>query len=183
MTTTDSRPFRSRRGGIIFGLMISALILVCLTIAVGFWVAPNFSVRTSGHDGDNVSIETPVGNLSVHAHQGGVDPESLGLPVYPGARRRDRHEGGGAVIEWTSRDGTSDKALSVAGVEMVTPDPPEKVLEFYKDKLPDGVVRKESGHTLRLELREGGYKRIIAINGNSDGTHIGIARVGDPPAN
>ena len=184
MTTTGSRTLRSRRGGVLFGLLVSALMLVCLTIAVGFWVARNVSVKTvNGHDGENVSIRTPAGELNVHAENREVDPESMGVPLYPGARRENRKNSGDAVVEWNSRDGSSDKTLSVAGVVMITPDAPEKVLAFYRDKLPDWMVKRDSGRTLRLELRDGGERRIIAIGPHSDGTHIGIATVGGPPAN
>jgi hypothetical protein len=170
---------------VLFGLLISALLLVCLTMAVGFWVVRNVSVKTvSGRDGENVSIQTPAGELNVRAHDREVDPEALGIPLYPGAHRESRGKhGGDAVVEWTSRDGASDKTISVAGTLMVTSDPPDKVLAFYRDRLPDWVVKKDSGRTLRLEMRESGERRIIAIEKSSDGTHIGIATVGDPPAN
>lgn len=175
----------SRRGGVLFGLLISAIVLVCLTAAAGLWFAHNFSVQsTEGRNGDNVSIRTPVGDLSIRTHSGDVDPEAFGVPVYPGARKKKRGDhGGGAVFEWTSRDGTTDKGFSVQGVELVTDDPAEKVLAFYRGRLPNWIVEKEKNHMLRLELSDGGYKRNIAITEQSDGTHIGIATAGVPPAN
>lgn len=180
------RPRHPRRGGILFGLLISSAVVVAVMIAGGFWVARDFSVKTvSRGDGDNVSIHTPVGDLNVRAHDGDVDPESLGVPVYPGARPKKRGDrGGGAAVEWTSRDGTDEKGISVQGIELVTPDSAGKVFAFYRTQLPNWIFKKEDGHALRLELREGGYRRLIAIDGDSDGaTHIGIATFGAPPAN
>jgi hypothetical protein len=36
---------------------------------------------------------------------------------------------------------------------------------------------------VRMELREGGYKRIVAIRERHDGTHIGVASIGEPASN
>ncbi|MGA2716749.1 MAG: hypothetical protein ABSG41_26970 [Bryobacteraceae bacterium] len=60
----------SRRGGILFGLLLSALAVVCLVFAAGIYLVSH--MRVESHDragGTDVSIDTPAGHLSVHAHE------------------------------------------------------------------------------------------------------------------
>ena len=45
------------------------------------------------------------------------------------------------------------------------------------------MIADDRGDGFRMELAEGGYKRIVAIHGRSDGTHIGVATIGAPAAN
>ena len=173
---------QSRRGGILFGLLLSALVLVCLTIAAGLWIARNVSVSAErSARGENVSIRTPAGDLSVRGGHELPDPASLGVPVYPGAQRavHNRH-GGGAVVEWNSRDDTNDGGFSIAAIELVTPDPVDKVFSWYRERLPD-FVEKQTG--TGRELHDKADKLHIGIAEKADGTHIGIAQVGEPPAN
>jgi hypothetical protein len=172
----------SRRGGVLFGLLMSALVIVCLAIAGGLFVARNIRVQTAARNGgDYVSIDTPAGSLSIHAHEkpGSANAD---VPFYPGARNA-RDSGGDAVIEWNSTSGRNDRGFSLTASEMVTSDPIDKVLDFYRAQLPNWVIVNERGGAVRFELREGGYKRIIAIHERHDGTHIGVASVGEPASN
>jgi hypothetical protein len=161
----------SRRGGVLFGLLISALVMVCLVIAAGLFVARNVRVQTATRNGgDFVSIDTPAGHLTVRAHEK-AGAAASDVPIYPGARN-SRDSGGDAVVEWNSNNGRSDNGFSVSASDMVTSDSLDKVLDY-----------NERGGAVRLELREGGYKRIIAIRERRDGTHIGVASVGEPASN
>jgi hypothetical protein len=178
----DMREFNSRRGGILAGLLITAASLVCLAIIIGITVARNVQVRTeSTRNGDNVSIETPAGHFSIRAHDK-TGMAMVDVPKYPGAWQKP-HTGGGAVFEWTSNDGREDKGLTVAGDEMITDDPVQKVVEFYQAQLPSWVIADDKDGGFRMELADGGYKRIIVIHGKHDGTHIGVATIGSPAAN
>jgi hypothetical protein len=176
------RSLESRRGGILFGLLLTGLVIVCLMIAGGIFLARNIRVETASRNGgDYVSIDTPAGHLTVHAHEkAGSAP--AGVPLYPGARS-GRNSGGDAVVEWNSGNGKSDGGFSVSASEMITSDPLDKVVDYYRDQLPNWVVVTERSGSVRLELREGGYKRIIGIHERSDGTHIGVASVGEPASN
>jgi hypothetical protein len=172
----------SRTGGVLAGLLITAVVMVCVAIAVGIAIARNVRVETdSTRNGDRVSIETPAGKFSIHARD-----ESgralVDVPVYPGARQSP-HSGGAAIFEWTSRDGREDKGLTVAGDEMITSDPVDRVVDYYQSKLPSWVISNDRDGKFHMELAEGGYKRIIVIAGKHDGTHIGVATVGAPAAN
>jgi hypothetical protein len=171
-----------RRGGILSGLLITALGIVCLAIMCGMYVARNVHVTTSSnhHGGDNVSIDTPAGHFSIRAHDepGGIPSD---VPVYPGAYVR-RDSGGGAVFQWDGKDG-KDRGFSVSATEMITPDSASKVLDFYRTQLPNWIVVTEHDGATRFEFHDGGYKRIIAVHSKYDGTHIGVASVGEPASN
>jgi hypothetical protein len=172
----------SRRGGVLFGLLMSALVIVCLIIAGGLFMARNIRVQTTTRNGgDYVSIDTPGGQLSIHAHEKAGSGVS-GVPLYPGARST-KHSGGDAVVEWNSNNGGNDGGFSLTASEMVTSDSLDKVLDYYRNQLPNWVIVNERGGAVRMELRDGGYKRIIAIHERHDGTHIGVASVGEPASN
>ena len=175
-------PLCSRRGGILFGFLVSGVLVVCLLIACGVFLARNIRVQTvSRNGGDDVSIDTPGGQLSIHAHDraGSV---VTGVPLYPGARN-ERNSGGGAVIQWNSNNGKNDTGFAVSASETVTSDPVDKVVDYYRGQLPNWIVVNEKHGAVRMELREGGYKRIIGIHEQHDGTHIGVASIGMPASN
>jgi len=175
-------PRCSRRGGVLFGLLVSALLIGCLAVAGVLFVARNVRVQTAERNGgDYVSIDTPAGNLSIRAHE---KPGSAAadVPMYPGARSA-REGGGDAVIQWNSNGGHDDAGFSLTAAEMVTSDSLDRVLDYYRAQLPNWVIVNERHGAVRFELREGGYKRIIAIRERHDGTHIGVASVGQPASN
>ncbi len=153
-----------------------------MIIAGSIFVARNIRVQTTARNGgDDVTIDTPVGHLSVRAHEK-AGAAATDVPLYPGARSA-RKSGGDAVVEWTSNNGKNDTGFSVAASEMVTSDPLDKVVDYYRAQLPNWVIVTERGGAVRFELRDGGYKRIIGIHERYDGTHIGVASVGEPAAN
>ena len=147
------------------------MFILCLLAAAGLYAVRHVTVR------DGVSIDTPEGRIDIHPRDK-FDAFITGVPAYPGARSRTG--GGGAVVEWSSNDGKDDKGLAVA--EFVTPDPFEKVVEYYSTRLPDWrVVRKDN--KVEMEMDDGGAKHIIGIERKNDGTHIGVATVGEPASN
>jgi hypothetical protein len=170
----------SRHGGVLSALLLTFLVIVCVAIAAGFYLARNVRVETSGRAGGaDVSIDTPAGHLNVRARQ--TAPASVpGVPSYPGAR--PARESGGALVEWNSDNG-DDKGISVSASETITDDPARKVEAWYKDQLPAWTLVQEKDGAIRMELREDGYKRIVSIHEKDDGTHIGVASVGEPASN
>jgi hypothetical protein len=175
----------SRRGGILAGFLIAGVVILCIVIASGLFVARSVHIRSAENgDGNDVSIDTPAGHLEVRAHE--KSGWAADIPVYPGAKAK-KDEGGNATVEWTSNSGKSDKGFSVTASEMITPDPVSKVVDFYKSQLPTWVVTwviaGEGDGDVRLELKEGPYKRFVGIHRKSDGTHIGVASVGEPASN
>jgi|GEM_PF-2383871 len=171
-----------RRGGILSALLLTGLAVVCLAVAGGLYFARNVRVvTTDGSNGSDVSIDTPAGHLTVRTHENGGTDVS-GIPVYPGARAQ-KDSGGGAVVEWTSNSGREDKGVAVSASETVTNDPVDRVVDYYRTQLPSWTIVRERDGEVRLELREGGYKRIVNIDAKNDGTHIGVASVGEPASN
>jgi hypothetical protein len=172
---------KSRRGGILSGLLLTGFAITLLVVAAGIYLAHNVRVHSvDRHGGEDVSIDTPVGHINIQAHDR-LDPAALGIPNYPGAKRTK--DGGGATFAWTSSDGKEDKALSVSGGDLYTPNPPEKVIEYYKAHLPNWMVITDRDGAVRMEYTRDGYKRILAIREKDEGTHIGVASVGEPASN
>jgi len=71
----------------------------------------------------------------------------------------------------------------VSASETITDDPASRVEAWYKDQLPNWTIVHERDGAFHMELREGGYKRIVSITEKHDGTHIGVASVGEPASN
>jgi hypothetical protein len=170
------------RGGIVLQLIAAAAIL-CVIAVAGMAIFAARSIRVVTHDrGGNsaeVSIDTPAGHLSVHAHdnsEAGVP----GIPVYPGAKPR-KDSGGNASIQWTSERG-DDRGFALSAASLVTSDSVDQVSEYYRKQFPNWTVTHKDGE-VHLELQKGGYHRIISIEEENDGTHIGVATVGEPASN
>ncbi len=171
-----------QRGGILSGLLLTGFVIACLAIIAAIFVAHSVRVTTTAHNGgDDVSVETPFGQLNVRAHEK-AGTAVKDVPLYPGARSV-RDNGGDAVIQWTSNHDGSSAGVSVSGSQMVTSDSVDKVVSWYRTQLPSWIVSQSRMHGVKFELQEGGYKRIIGIHEESDGTHIGVATIGEPASN
>ena len=66
------------------------------------------------------------------------------------------------MVEWNSNDGP-DKGVSVSASESITDDPASRVEAWYKDQLPNWTITHERDGAFHMELRDGGYKRIVSI--------------------
>ena len=172
-----------RHGGIGSALLLTFLVIVCVAIAGGLYIARHVvhNVTVTDRDGGaDVSIDTPGGHLSVRARDTAAKSVP-GVPLYPGARPT-KDSGGGAQIEWNSTYGP-EKGVSVSASETITDDSVYKVEEWYKSELPNWTITHERDGAFHMELRDGGYKRIVSIEEKHDGTHIGVASVGEPASN
>jgi hypothetical protein len=107
-----------------------------LFLAVALMALPtlacNVRVKQDAEGEDKkVDIETPVG--AFHVSQG-ADVRDVGLPVYPGARLKQKEEPG--QEKSANVNISSDLfGLKVVAVEYESTDAPEKLIAFYKDKL------------------------------------------------
>jgi hypothetical protein len=90
----------------------------------------NVKKDSEGKD-NNVDIETPVGGLHVTKD---ADVRDIGLPVYPGARRKEPSNNDDANSAHVNIS-TSLFGLKVVAIEYLSDDPPEKLIAYYKDKL------------------------------------------------
>ncbi len=156
-------------------LLIALLVLVCLAVIAGRYVARN--VRVNSQDtanGGRVRVETPFGSVRVDGRKE-LSPEAIGVPIYPGADRANKDSGGATVdIDW----GSGEKQISVAAAEYTTTDSPAKVREFYHSHLPGWKVENRQIVTI-----DNGRKRIISIKERDGITRIGIASIGEPAVN
>lgn len=172
-----------RRGGVVLNLMLGVVTVAILGVCAIVYSIHRIEVsKVTTADGKNVTISTPAGDIRIRAHKDDGAPLG-GLPVYPGATSRKKS--GSAEFEFSSRDGDHDKAFSVAGGELVTPDSVDKVREFYRTELPDWKLTIKSNGEIQFEETPGArgleQRRFVGIQGKSDGTHIGLVTLGGQP--
>lgn len=90
----------------------------------------NVNKGEDGHD-KKVDIQTPMGGIHVSKD---ADVRDTGLPVYPGARVKQKEEDG---EEKSANVNISSGlfGLKVVAVEFESGDSPEKLIAYYKDQL------------------------------------------------
>jgi hypothetical protein len=92
----------------------------------------------------NVDIETPVGGLHV---RNDADVRDIGLPVYPGARRKEHGDDNNPNSAHVNIS-TSLFGIKVVAIEYLSDDAPEKLIAYYKDQL------KKYGFVLECHTNE-----------------------------
>lgn len=118
-------------------MRIRSLQISLTLIALMVFALPSCTVKVnkSGEDDNggnkNVDIQTPVGSLHV---RNDANAEDVGIPVYPGARRKEKNSDG------DQRSANVNLSFGVYGVkvmavEYLSDDPPDKVAAYYKDQL------------------------------------------------
>ncbi len=175
----------SRRGGV-FGTVMIAVLAVVVVIAAGLiytgiYVARNVKVTQKDLHGQQTIVETPFGTVRVR-ERSRLDPKHLGIPVYPGAVRTDDNKLAGFDLD----TGDIHKSVSLAIAEYTTPDPLEKVRDFYREELGQGwpsVKMEKHGGRWQFEVQQDGYRRFIVLRAENGETHIGLASAGEPAAN
>lgn len=108
---------------IVLGVFIGLGILAGAAVTFGIWGLSRAVHVDSG--GKNVSIATPMGNMSMGETQ--VTEAELGVPIYPGATGE----------QGNFRIGTAKGSLGTFAFR--TPDDPKKVMEFYRSRLGQTV--------------------------------------------
>ncbi len=170
-------PPRSSSHVVSIALLVLALIILvsAMSVWVGFRIlSRNVQVHVAeSKDGKKeVSINTPVGSIEVNKN---VNEASLGLPVYPGAKRLE-DEGSASVN--LNFPGEANVRVRVAKYE--TADPLDKVREFYKQRLGSEVTnykeKSPEGKTV-FEIKGGGQEKIVALKDRWSGTQIELVRV------
>jgi hypothetical protein len=171
----------SQQGGIVGFLLGGFLLVLIAVVIVGVFIARNVRVEHSATSkGDSVRIETPLGAVKVNAGDS-LNPETIGVPIYPGAERKnDRH--GGVKFDFDSQNGIS-KNLTISAAGYTTSDSADRVVEFYRSHLPNWTISEKNGRNIEFHFSENGYKRVIGISQRNGETHIGIASFGEPGVN
>ncbi|HEV3206553.1 MAG TPA: hypothetical protein VGZ28_06340 [Terriglobales bacterium] len=105
-----------------------ALVLACSMLLP----ACNINVKKNAEGQDQkVDIETPMGGIHVSKD---AEIRDIGLPVYPGAQRKQKGDNGNETNANVSLS-SSFFGLRVAAIEYISADPPEKLVAYYKDQL------------------------------------------------
>jgi hypothetical protein len=147
--------------------------------AVSVWVGLRFlsnkfrvNVEESASGKKAVSIKTPVGSMEVTKD---VNEASLGLPIYPGAKRIQDKDSVSLNFDFPG-----DEGVRVLVAKFETPDSLEKVKGFYKERLGVAVTKfKEKttrGKTV-FEIKNGGQEKVVALSHRWSGTLIELVRV------
>src|SRR5712691_6017152 len=106
-----------------FALAVIALVLL-----------PACSINVKkNEDGEDkkVDIETPLGGIHVSKD---ADVRDVGLPVYPGARVKEKEVSGEEKSANVNLSALGF-GLKVVAVEYESDDPPAKLIAYYKDQL------------------------------------------------
>ncbi|HEV2275031.1 MAG TPA: zinc ribbon domain-containing protein [Acidobacteriaceae bacterium] len=151
---------------IVVGVFVGLAMLSAILFAFGVWrVSRSMHMK---HAGGGVILSTPGGSITTGPGST-VSDADLGVPVYPGASRRD----GGMEIH--SANGSMTTSV------YTTTDPPGKVLDFYKNKLGANASVIETGHggiltagernqeswmiTVDADASDGGKTKIAIMHG------------------
>lgn len=161
---------------VIIGIVIAGTV-VMLGLATVFVVRNVHVHETESGDHKNVKLETPLGSIGIHENEG-LDPEAVGIPIYPGAHRSS--EKGGVDFQLDGRDAHKD--FSVSAATYYSTEDPSKVREFYQHQFPDWKTHWDRD-ALNLEVKQGGRLRSVLIKPDGDGTRITVASVGPPASN
>ncbi|HCC56431.1 MAG TPA: hypothetical protein DEQ47_04080 [Solibacterales bacterium] len=167
---------RSQRGGIIGKLLVGLLIGLTACLLAAFYIAQNVHISTQQtSEGDSLRVETPAG--SVHVRENGFSPESVGIPVYPGAVRMGK---GAPAFEFESDEG---RGFSYVVAQYETPDSVAEVRDFYRKTSPHWIFSNEEDRATRAEYSAHGYKRVIVLHRENGRTYIVLASTGEAAAN
>jgi len=120
---------------------VNLLVLAFIFIALAVLPGCNVNVRKDSEgQGRKVDIETPIGGVHVSK---AADVRDTGLPVYPGARLKERNKDKNK--DEGDDDDSSNNAsvnissslfgLRVVALEYLSEDSPEKLIAYYTDKL------------------------------------------------
>jgi len=138
--------------------VLAACLLALLTL-------PGCSVNVKkGENGEDkkVDIETPIGGIHVDNNANARD---TGLPVYPGARLKEKEENGeekSASVNISS----GRLGLKVVAVEYISKDPPAKLIAYYHDQL------KKYGNVLECHTTHEGSDVDVHPGGGDDSKEL-----------
>ncbi len=157
----------------------------------------NVKKEKNGQD-KQVDITTPVGGIHVSK---GVNPEDVGIAVYPGATLKEK--GNGENKSANVNISGMGYGLKVVALEYESNDPPAKVIAFYKDQLKrygdvlvchttglkvnSGVKKHDdsnaltcegdSGHNTELKVGTQENQHIVAVQPAGDGSSFSLLYV------
>jgi len=128
----------------------------------------NVKKEANGQD-KQVDINTLVGGIHVSKQ---ADASDVGIPVYPGARMKEKDSDGSDKSANVNISGFG-YGIKVVALEYESDDAPAKVLDFYKDQLKKyGSVLEchTSGH-FNLDMKMGSHRRGSSNELTCEGNH------------
>ena len=158
----------------------------------------NVKKEKNGQD-KQVDISTPVGGIHVSK---GVNPEDVGIAVYPGATLKE--EGNGEDKSANVNLSSFGFGLKVVALEYESTDSPEKVVAFYKGQLKkygdvlvchttgmnvNAGTRKhdddsheltcegDNGHNIELKVGTKENQHIVAVEPSGSGSNFSLVYV------
>jgi hypothetical protein len=173
-----------------FATVIPLLLLTACSI--------NVKKEKNGED-KQVDINTLVGGIHVSK---GVNPEEVGIPIYPGARLKEKDSGDdkSANVNISS----FGYGLKVVALEYESNDAPDKIVAFYRDQLKkygnvilchtsslhvNTDVKKhddesheltcegDSGHDIELKVGTKENQHIVAVEPSGGGASFSLVYV------
>ena len=137
-------------------------------------VLPACSVNVNkGEQGEEkrVDIQTPVGGIHVSKD---ADEGDVGLPVYPGARKKDKDDEGDEKAANVNIS-AGRFGLKVVAIEYESNDPPDKLVSYYRDQLKKyGKVLEchTSRHGQSTSTSDDDNSNDLKCEGDNDGKNI-----------
>ena len=149
----------------LFSLAVASLTLLLTACSI--------HVDDKDKKNEKVDIKTPFANLKVDSSEKSVDN---GIPIYPGAHLRPQENGDNHAANINI--GALGFGLKVIAAEYETDDPPEKVKDFYLDKMKSfGTVLVCNGHSgsdrdVHISEHEGDDKKLNCSDTKGEGWEI-----------
>jgi hypothetical protein len=133
--------------------LIAAIVLAALLPACSI----NVKKDANGQD-KQVDIKTLLGGVHVSDQ---ADVGDIGLPVYPGARPKEKDSDGSDKSANVNISGFG-YGMKVVAVEYESDDAPDKVLTFYRSQL------KKYGDVLECHTSKGNWNVNMGKNGSNE---------------
>ena len=124
-----------------------------------------------------VTVKTPVGDIKI-AREQNISDLRLGLPIYPGAMRERVTSNDNSVSLTFSLP--EQVNLRVAVAKFDTPDPIDKVREFYQQQLGGEVTsltQTDRNRKTVFEIKYGEQDKVVTLKPHDGGTHIELVRI------
>jgi hypothetical protein len=128
---------------------------------------------------NGVRVDTPLGTIRAQKREK-IDPKLLGMPLYPNATIV-KGKAAGARVDLDLD--FADQSLEVMVVNMETPDPADKVIDFYRREAPGFLLSHRPDGSAELHWGRGRLKKVVVIDGKRAKTCIALANAGEPEAN
>ena len=154
---------------VIVGVIVLIGVLAVATIGIlTYRLAKSAKVS---HKGDNVKIETPIGNVETSS-----DPqktvEELGVEIYPGAQ-----------VQKSGTASVSFGSFHTVTANFESSDSVDKVCDFYRSKFPGATVQSSEQTHCSIVASGQGNSTTITADSRGDGSSFQIVAVSKKSSN